>query len=161
MIRVSQSQAASLFENQSQAHAGGPAKPRVRRPKAELPENIIEESICSFLRANGWYLKRNQVGLYVPFRVLRDPKAMASPHPIRIGETGEADWMAYRPGSSNFSFTLFFWEAKAPGKKPNPDQIRWLFNRRALGFLADFFDDFNDFPGKDHSFLEWYRRHFS
>lgn len=158
MIRVTKSQAAMLFDNQRRSTTKAAGSPRVRRPKAELPENILEAQITSFLRAKGWYLKRCHVGLFVPFSILRNP-GQAVRH-ISIGEKGESDWMAYRGPDSSGVCELFFWEAKAPGKKPSAEQLTWLSNRRALGFLADWFDDFDDSPGEAHSFLERYRKRF-
>ena len=160
MIRVSAAQFA-LFKAQQEGRTQTPGKvpastPRARRRRESMPENILEGQICDFLRLRNWHLIRQQVGTFVPYRMLMGKTAIEGVRPVRIGEKGAADWIAIRPRADGAD--LFFFEAKAPGKKPRPEQLEWLRKRRAVGFVAEFFDDFDgDF---DHSFLPLYLRNF-
>jgi hypothetical protein len=142
MIRFSESQA-RLFTTAKR----GPAAPRVRRKKEELPENIVVSQISGFLRAHGWTVTRQQSGLFT--RRMGEQEGM-----VRIGEKGTSDWRSERRVSGLLHW-LFYWEAKAPGRKPNPLQLAWIERRMATGTPADWFDGFDS--GRK-PFLPWYRR---
>lgn len=148
MIRVTEAEAATLFGNLKRTY---PSRPRVRRPKEEMPENILESQLLGFLKVRGWVLIRQQPGLWIPYHVFQKKEAVA--RPIRMHEKGAADWLAIRISAVTGHCDLFFLEVKAPGRKPEPDQEKWLRDRRAVGFLADFFDSLE-------TFTFWYRRHF-
>lgn len=136
MIRITKSQADQLLSRKATGHTRAPKR------KQDLPENQLEQQICDFLRAHGWRLKRNHVGLFVPFRVAQSKGALG--HPVRIGETGEPDWTAMRYWRGDEQ--LIFWEAKAPGKVPTPDQQQYARALRDEGFHADWFDSFTESP---------------
>ncbi len=161
MLHVSTDQLRMFEENLGIRKPRQPSgKPRQKRRKEELPENILEEQIRSLLAVRGWIVTRNQVGLYLPYRVaMQKPEEIARAHPVRIGETGTADWRAERaiPGEQHVA-QLFYYECKAPGRKPKPDQLRWLERRRAAGIPAEWFDAFDGDFGDGHEFLPWYRR---
>jgi hypothetical protein len=128
----------------------GPRKAQVRRRKEDLPENQLEQQILDFLRVRGFRNIRQQVGTYTPYRVLmaisegKMSVEQAKRNIIRIGTPGMADWLAIRPvekhgkfGGTFVAFEIFYWEAKAPGKKPKPDQVEWLSSQRATGTPAE------------------------
>ena len=149
MVRVTEAQAALLF--------GSPErKPRVpgqRKRREHLPENQLSGQIKGVLEAHGWTVTRQQSGLFTrPYETERV-------HLIRIGEKGRSDWRAERPIPGKPGLVeLFYYETKASGKKPRPEQRLWLEKRAACGFLAAWFDDFE---GEwDTSFLPWYRARF-
>ncbi len=113
-----------------------------------LSEAEVTRQICDFLRARGWILKRQQSGLF------QRPGSTAR---VRIGEVGEADWMAMRPASSPLGSgwcAFFYFEIKAPHKIPSFDQSVWLETRRRLGFEAEWFDSLEHFEG-------WYGERFA
>lgn len=141
MIRVSRADGAALLGKQT---------PRTRRRKEDLPENVLERQVCDFLKAHGWTLTRNHVGLFVPYRESRKADgAWPVVHPIHIGETGMADWRAERAVISTGLCEVFYFETKAPGKFPTLPQRAWLENKRALGFEAEYFNS-------SESFMSWY-----
>ena len=71
---------------------------RVAKRREDLPENQLEKQICDFLRFRRWQVRRNHVGLFVPYRVVQDLMAGRKPKvtPIRMNEPGTADWFAVR-----------------------------------------------------------------
>lgn len=154
---MSESQAALLFGEPSRQAA--PRKPRTQRRRELLPENILESQIKGFLESRGWLLIRQQVGTFVPYRMLagKEQINVRAVHPVRIGEKGAADWIAVRPAGRGRA-EFFFFECKAGGKKPKPEQREWLEKRAAVGLLAAWFDDFSS--DWDTSFLPWYRARF-
>lgn len=169
-VRMTAAQFA-LFDRPAASRA--PSGPRTRRPKDQLPENIVEGQITGFLRARGWTVTRQQSGTFIPAWVLHDP---AKAHMlldekrrgslfVRVGEKGVADWRAERVcnmdevarkqdlDSRCLSHWLFYFEVKAPGKKPSEHQAAWLHARRSTGTAAEWFDDFD-------SFRQWYKERF-
>jgi len=146
MIRLSEKQGALV---RSMGSASTIAK--VAQCKA-LSEADVTRQICDFLRARGWILKRQQSGLF------QRPESAAR---VRIGEVGEADWMALKstPILSEYGkfaglSAVIFFGVKAPGRKPSFDQSVWLETRRRLHFEADWFDS----PDK---FAAWYQERFA
>jgi hypothetical protein len=124
--------------------------PRPKRKREDLPENQLTAQVVRYLQALGWTVVRQNSGLFArPY----DPESR-----IRIGEKGAADWFAYRPLRDAGRVEFFFFELKAPGKKPRPEQVLWLGARMRTGTLAAWFDDF-DFGGSA-SFVPWLRQHF-
>lgn len=154
MIRLTPEQARLVF---GQKRAAAAPAARVRRRKEELPENIVEQQICDFLRLKGWRLYRQHVGAYMPygaamqaFKDHRSPGGLL----IRIGENGMPDWRAERPDAREIGLArVFHFETKAPGAKPSTDQLRWMRHANATGTSAEWFDSF------DH-FHAWYQRRF-
>jgi hypothetical protein len=166
-VRVTEAQAALLFADQLPPRHKGAPKPRVKKPKDQLPENMLEAQIRGLLAVKGWTCTRNHVGTYAPYRVLMSLKEktmtfeQAMRNILRIGEKGQADWRAeriVRIQGLSAGAQIFFWEAKAPHAKPSPDQKTWIAKQRALGWEVEWFDDF-DFGGP-HSFIDWYRARF-
>jgi len=145
-------------------------QPKPKRKKSELPENILEEQIRAFLAVRGWTTTRQHVGSFVPTGVVM--RLLASGHAltkeslfrsiVRVGAKGDLDWRADRsvPVKGFSGITQSFqYEAKAPGEKPRPEQRDRIRELQALGYIADYFDDLDDFPGP-HSFVTFYRSHF-
>lgn len=181
MIRVTREQAATLFDNLESA-SDRPAprktgKPRVKRRKQDLPENQIESQIRGFLASRNWTVTRNHVGSFIPTGVVM--RLLESGQPltkeilfrsiVRVGEKGDPDWRAERvvtvPGHVvgmekvpylMGTVQLMLIECKAPGRKPSPEQRKRIEDLQALGWVAEYFDDFDEFPGP-HSFCSWYR----
>ena len=134
-----------------------PRPPAPKKRREDLPENQVEAQIVDFLRAKGWHVIRQQVGTYVPYRVLAEARSGKTPNviPIRIGEKGMCDWkasralepwMTIRPsGASRLGNAAkeliarheFEFEVKAPGRRPNPDQLEYI--RRAIALKRNAF----------------------
>jgi hypothetical protein len=63
---------------------------------------------------------------------------------VKIGEAGTADWWSARPIiapsgralDGPWPWQAFYWEAKAPSKKPTDVQLEWMATRRQCGFEA-------------------------
>jgi hypothetical protein len=149
VIRVSPSQLSLLEANLCD---GGTAPAHGRR-RENLPENVLERQICDFLAFHGFISTRQHVGTFVPFRLLKQA-ARGDRGVVRIGETGAADWWSARPIIPSGGRALagphpwqaFFWECKAPGKRPSAAQLAWLGKRRQVGFEVAWF---NQFAGQD------------
>jgi hypothetical protein len=96
---------------------------------------------------------------------------------VRIGEEGAADWWSARPVipvggralDGPHPWAGFFWEAKAPGKRPNPAQLEWLDGRRHVGIEAWWFNQFQAAdrpspacePRHSHVFETWFLGYFN
>jgi hypothetical protein len=94
--------------------------------------------------------------LFIPFRIAKQietgqlPPEAAARKIVRIGEEGVADWWSARPIIPPGGRPLdgphlwqgFFWEAKAPGKRPSPAQLAWLDRHRQVGLEAAWFNQF-------------------
>lgn len=159
-LRISESQAKLLFGQKAKASQ---KKATVRRKRSELPENIAESHILDFLRLRGWEATRQQVGTFVAYRQfaeLRETGRNNSPViPIRIGMPRMCDWKLTRLCSRELAtIECFELEVKAPGKKPDGEQMRYIDNRNALGMLATWSDGLE---GSSKPFREWYESHFS
>jgi hypothetical protein len=58
----------------------------------------------------------------------------------------------------------FFWEAKAPGKRPTDAQLAWMDKHRQVGLTVNWFDRFEDGdqplppcePKNSHTFATWF-----
>lgn len=161
-VRMSQSDFDFLQRRKVGASAGtAPTQPRTRKPKSQLPENIVEKQILDFLLVKGWTVLRQHVGTYVPYRIAVQNLPINGWDIVRINERGCPDYCAERLIPGRTGLVERFWlEVKGPKGKPSPHQKEWLYRRKALGWLAEWFDDFNDFPGP-HSFLGWYRGYFA
>jgi hypothetical protein len=155
IIRVTTAQADLLFGKvKGNPVRSAPRQPRPRKRRECLPENMLSGQIRGFLEAHGWVVTRQQSGLFTrPYETERK-------NLIRIGEKGRSDWRAERPlaGHGPGAAQLFYYETKASGKKPRPEQQAWLEKRAACGFLAAWFDSFDE--EWDTSFLPWYRARF-
>jgi hypothetical protein len=186
IIRASKAQLSLLKANLAGAGnpAGAPSEPRKRRrPKAWLPENILERQITDLLAAHGYLNVRQHCGTYLPFRVVKQLQAgqisleQALRNVIRIGEEGTSDWWSARPiippGGRALDgphpWQAFFWEAKAPGKRPSPAQLEWLDRRRQVGIEVAWFNEFQARdrrspvcePRDSHVFEVWFLGYFT
>jgi hypothetical protein len=148
VIRVSKAQLTLLERNLADTRGNqAPAVITARRRREDLPENQLEQQIRDFLAWRGFITLRLHVGLFVPYRVLKQvlagqlaPEAAAR-NVVTIGEEGMTDWWSARPLIPTGSRALdgpwpwagFFWEAKAPGKRPSPVQLEWMARRRQVG----------------------------
>jgi hypothetical protein len=172
-IHISEKQAALWFNGDSKPKKGkkppnGGGSPRKRKKKSELPENKLETVIEGFLTARRWKIIRQHVGTYVPLGRIMSyleseggvvPKAAVFRNIVRIGSKGDPDWLAVRPKRGvRGVYELFFYEAKAPGEKPKPEQLQRLKELAAAGYTAAWFDNYDD--GFDTSFLPWYTANF-
>ena len=133
MIRVSERQFA-LFQNPGKSP---------RKAREFLPENILESQICAYLRYRGWHVSRQHSGT---FRTLGRPSRV-----ITVGEPGITDWRSERapPGGKPGHVEMFYIEIKAPKKTPDPDQRRWARDRKRLGWMVVWFNEFD-------KFVAWY-----
>ena len=173
MIRLSKVQLSLLERNL----AGLAPEFTSARRREELPENILERQICDFLAWRGFITTRQHVGLFVPYRVLKlAPEAIAR-NIVRIGETGAADWWSARPIilpggralDGPWPWQGFYWEAKAPGKRPSAAQLAWMARRRQVGLEAAWFDQFQAHdrpspacePRDSHVFQVWFTGYFT
>jgi hypothetical protein len=96
---------------------------------------------------------------------------------VRIGEEGAADWWSARPIIPAGGHALdwphpwraFFWECKAPGKKPTDAQLDWLAKRQRVSLEAAWFNQFSfkDRPSpvveakESHVFEVWFFQYFT
>jgi len=168
MLRVSEAQYSLLMDRAGKKKLpAGAGKPRVKKEKWELPENILVGQVTDFMRSRGFTMTRQHVGTYVPYRVLMriatctrgdvwNEIESAKRNIVRVGREGDADWRFERHQVGPLH-QLGYIEFKAPGRKPEPHQLEWLRRRRAMGTPAEYFDSFA--VGKK-PFLPWYRRTF-
>jgi hypothetical protein len=143
---------------------------------------MLERQICDFLAWRGFVTIRQHVGTFVPYRVLRQlqsgqltPEAAAR-NIVRVGEVGAADWLSMRPIIPPGGRALdgphpsvsFFWECKAPAKKPSAVQLAWLERRQQVGLDAVWFNQFAAAdrpapacdPRESHVFEVWFFGYF-
>jgi hypothetical protein len=184
IIRASKAQLSLLQANLARAAriAGAPDEPRIRRPKAGLPENVLERQITDFLSLRGFTSTRQHVGVFVPYRVLKQLQTgqltseQAARNIVRVGEEGASDWWSARPiippGGRALDgphpWQAFFWEAKAPNKRPTEAQLAWMDRRRQVGIEATWFSQFaaHDRPSPaceprdSHVFEVWFSEYF-
>jgi len=185
MIRVTKSQLSLLEANL--ARAGNPAdmpgELRTRRPKAWLPENVLEQQIRDYLSWRGFISIRQHVGTFLPFRVVKQLEhgqisiEQALRNVVRIGEEGAADWWSAKPIilpngralDGPHPWAGFFWECKAPGRRPTEAQLAWLDRRRQVGLEAAWFNQFQAWdrpapacePRDSHVFEVWFSGYFT
>jgi hypothetical protein len=154
-----------------------------RRRREDLPENQLERQITDFLAWRGFVSIRQHVGTFLPFRVVKQLQhgeitfEQALRNIVRIGEEGAADWWSARPiippgGRSQdgpWPWAAFYWEAKAPGRRPRPAQLEWMARRQQVGLEAGWFNQFaaHDRPSpacaprESHVFETWFVGHFA
>jgi hypothetical protein len=181
MIRMSKAQLSLLERNLAGDQA--PAVIPVRRRRENLPENILERQITDFLSWRGFFSIRQHVGTFLPFRVVKQLQAgqitfeQALRNVVRIGEEGAADWWSARPIippggralDGPWPWQGFFWEAKAPGKRPTDVQLAWMQKRRQVGIEAAWFNQFAAAdrpspvcePREAHVFETWFQEYFN
>jgi hypothetical protein len=132
-VRMTKSQLRLFERNLARAAdpAAAPEEPRTRRPKAWMPENVLEKQITDFLRYRGFITTRQHIGTFIPYRGLKQMQAghlapeQAARNIIRIGEEGATDWWSAKPIippggrslDSPWPWQAFWWEAKAPGRR--------------------------------------------
>ena len=166
MLRMTPAQYAQFERATARTPAKVTAAPRPKKPRAELPENILEKQIGDFLRAHGWTLTRNHVGKFVPLSICTSvihgfaPAVAMYSQVVTINSAGIPDWTATRaaPRSGGRLREAFDYETKAPGQKPEPHQLAYLHALASKGFLAAWFDTFDE--DWETSFLPWYGQHF-
>jgi hypothetical protein len=158
IIRASQKQLELLQGNLARAgnSAGLPSEPHKRRPKACLPENVLERQITDLLAAHGFVNLRQHSGLFIPLRIAKQietgqlPPEAATRNIVRTNEVGAADWLSLRPMiepgrrplDAPWLWQGFFWECKAPSRRPTEAQLVWLDRRRQVGLEATWFNQF-------------------
>lgn len=141
-------------------------------PQPKLREADVATDIKKWLKVRRWHVQRLQSGV-VNFGQNPD----GSPRLRQLGRKGMADFVAWRPvnltvlqarlaygaglkldragePTTRGLVELFFYETKAPGRKPSEDQVTWLQHRRVEGFLAEYFDSVE-------ALVAWYHKHFS
>jgi hypothetical protein len=184
VIRVSREQLSLLQTNLAGARGDqAPAVVPVHRRREDLPENILERQIIDFLAWRGFISIRQHVGTFLPFRVVKQLQhgqisfEQALRNVVRIGEEGAADWWSARPLipaggralDGPWPWAGFFWEAKAPGKRPTEAQLEWISRRRQVGLEASWFNQFADAdrpaeacePRHSHVFEVWFFQYFA
>lgn len=130
-----------------------PAKPkRTKAERALMPENQVVAPITQFLELKGWWVKRQQSGLFNrPFAESRQP--------IRVGTKGALDWVCIRPleminvHQAVTTAEYFEIEMKGKGNRPSADQETYMRDCHARGITAVWFDSY-------HEFVHWYRARF-
>jgi hypothetical protein len=183
MVRASKAQLTLLEANLSRG--GDEASPilRATRRREDLPENQLERQIRDFLNWRGFISVRQHVGLFIPFRVVKQLQQgqisfeQAMRNIVKLGEEGASDWWSARPiipaGSRALDgphrWEAFFWEAKSPGKRPTDAQLEWLSRRRQVGLEATWFNQFQlqdrqapaCEPRDSHVFGVWFTEYFA
>lgn len=144
---------------QSTAPASVARKPP-QRARTSLPENIVEQQICDFLRVRRWVVKRQHVGKHVPLGFLLRTmehggitREAIFRNIVDVGEKYAADWRAERAVDGGLMQVLYV-EVKAPGRKPTPEQKEWLERARLAGARAGWWDSIE-------AFTTWYAREFA
>ncbi len=173
-IRMSEKEFAQfkLFSGEKVKNpAKGEPKQRVKKKKADLPENQLEAQIQGFLASRGWTVERNHVGTYIPVGTVMQLEAKGI-HSytkeilfrgglVRIHEKGYPDFTAHRPLKVPDKYgvrQVFDYETKAPSGKLRPEQRALMEKRVTMGLAVAWFDDFDG--DWDTSFIPWYRAHF-
>jgi hypothetical protein len=145
-----------LLQNNLARGGQAPAVMRAARRREDQPENQLERQVIDFLGWRGFISVRQHVGLFVPFRVVKQLQhgeitfEQAMRNIVRIGAEGAADWWSARPiippgghaQDGPWPWAGFYWEAKAPGKRPSDAQLAWLEKRRQVGLEAAWFNQF-------------------
>ena len=143
----------------------------------------MERQVIDFLKWRSFITLRLHVGLFVPYRVLKQVLAgqlapeEAARNIVRVGEEGAADWWSARPIipaggralDGPWPWQGFYWEAKAPSKKPSEAQLAWLEKCRQCGLEAAWFNQFQvkDRPAEAceprdcHVFETWFSGYFN
>jgi hypothetical protein len=157
VIRISKAQLTLLESNLAVACGDqAPAVITVRRRREDMPENVLERQITDFLAWHGFFSIRQHVGTFLPFRVVKQLQAgqisfdQSLRNVVRIGEESAADWWSARPiippGGRALDgphpWAAFYWECKAPGKRPTAAQLEWMSRRRQVGLEAAWFNQF-------------------
>lgn len=166
-FHLTEDQAALLFDDfkKQSPFKGTKRGPRPKRKKSELPENQVEAAIESFLRLRGWVVTRVHIGTFVPLgRLMQSLESSGTVSRevvmrsiVRMGKKGECDFWAVRPTPGQRRlYQFFFYEVKAPGKRPTPEQVDWMRSMASCGIEAKWFDDFQD-DGFDTSFMNYYK----
>lgn len=101
-------------------------------------ENEIEDHIVTWLRIEGWIVRRNHVGTFYT----RDGR------PVSVGEYGECDWRAVRPVCGGPGCLYLEFEAKRPGAKPADHQREYMAKRRRQGVACIWADSLEMFLEK-------------
>ena len=148
------------------AKGKSPKAPRPRltaKERAALPENVLEAQIGDFLRARGWTVTKQHVGSFLPtgavMRLIEQGQQLTKDKLfragiVRIGERGDPDWRAERLQTKLLGQAqVFYYETKAYGKEPTPEQKERMRQMTTLGWLVAWFDDID-------KFMTWYNDRF-
>lgn len=100
-----------------------------------MTENEVEYQIVSWLREQGYIVRRQHVGVY---RTL-DHRT------VRIGDLGECDWRAFRSLRDGLACEYLEFEAKATGRKPAPKQREYMAKRKHQGIVCICADSLESF----------------
>lgn len=121
------------------------------KARASLRENDVEAQICDFLRLRRWIVKRQHVGKHVPLGLLLRllgaggvTKQAIYRNVVDLGEKHAADWRAERAATDGLMQVIYI-EVKAPGRKPDADQLDWLNRARLSGARAGWWDSIDSF----------------
>lgn len=142
-FRISEAEAASLFPRAEKIAR----KPRgTRKPRENLPENQVESQILGFLRARGWLVERQMSGTF---------QRLGGGGYITVSPKGRCDWVAVRAQFPSILHVVerMEIEIKAPGRKPSAEQLKYIRDRNACGYLAAWWDSLG-------SFVVWYNQRF-
>ncbi len=92
--------------------------------RAQTEAEVTKECV-EFLHKLGWRPKRNHVGVFYT----------KNGTPIKVGETGECDWVFTHP-----KHPAFWLEMKATGQIPRKEQLEFMAKLKHFGYLAGFTD---------------------
>lgn len=104
--------------------------------RPEKCEADVTFNCVTFLRKQGWKVRRKNVGLFYTH----------DGRPVRIGVPGEFDWECIFQedlgGSTECRLSVLYFELemKAPGKSPGKLQKEYAAKQRHLGFECVWFD---------------------
>lgn len=102
-------------------------------------ENQVEEDVVTWLRIEGWIVRRQHVGTFYT----RDGR------PLSVGDVGECDWRAFRPFESMLGAGNYIeFEAKRTGQKPSDKQREYMAKRRRQGVCCIWADSLAMFTDK-------------
>lgn len=142
-VRISVNQE-KLFKTGKKTRAKG--APRQKKRKEDLPENQTEAAVIGFLQTKGFTCLRQHRGLF---------RRIEGGAPFTVGLKGQCDWIAFRPiypsgqrinaSKDAVPHLILEFEAKAPKKRPSPDQLKYIRNRVATGTPATWADSLSMF----------------
>lgn len=126
--------------------AAASAGPLAKPPKQS--ENDVEAECIGWLRKQGWIVRRQHSGVFYT----RDGR------PLKIGETGECDWRAFKGGDARGKLhqQYFELEVKATGKKPSKAQREYILKRLHQGVVAIWADSLDNMQGQLAYYGVWW-----
>ncbi len=127
-LRISAEQWALLKADRSEP------RPKIRKPRAALPENVLERQICDFCVLRGWLPIRIQAGVF---------RSLDGKRYISGAKKGTPDWIFARRDQ------CMLIEAKAPGGRVSAEQAD--FSRLAAALHLRYC-----MPHTLEEFTKWY-----